>query len=90
MSCQNDQEKLEIVMASPIKEQFINFEKESDSESRCQGVIKGNIKNKENFFYCTSFGNIKGLLTINRSLILFDPDISSEENKKLIDKMRMI
>jgi len=37
----------------------------------------------ENFYYCTSFGEIFGLLTINPFIIMFSPDISEVNKEKI-------
>jgi len=36
------------------------------------------------FYYCTSYGEIKGVLTINPYLIMFDPYVDDVSNKEKI------
>ena len=51
---------------------------------------KGEAAEIENFkyevYYCTSYGDIKGILTINEFLLLFDPiGTTKEKNKRSLD-----
>jgi hypothetical protein len=44
---------------------------------------KKKVSKYDVYFYCNK-QNIRGLLTLNNSMIMFNPDAESSENKKLI------
>ncbi|EAS01406.2 TLD protein (macronuclear) [Tetrahymena thermophila SB210] len=42
------------------------------------------------FYYCTPYGNIMGCLSINDSVIMFDPSLSNATNMQKLQKKRVI
>ncbi len=45
---------------------------------------------QDDFYYSTKDGEVKGVLTMNSSLIMFDPDVECIENQKEIGEQRLI